>query len=267
MRAVEFRWGDVFVCEPDWSWSVRELPHLDLWYVAGGVAWIRDASDPDTTASIDPRTPGALAIAAGDCLLLRRGASYVAGHDRTHPLRLIAVHFDFLDELGPAALPPFARRMEAGALVETVLTRAIEAYRDDDRRAASAWLQAAVLEVLRQDARSHPPGHRGDQAHQIEAICERIRRQPGQPLRVHELARELEISPEHFCRLFRELQGLAPRAFITQTRIEAARTLLLTSSHSIERIAALLGYDGPFHFSRQFKAKVGVAPSQFRRQR
>ena len=67
---------------------------------------------------------------------------------------------------------------------------------------------------------------------------------------VEDLAAQLHVSPEHFCRLFRRLQGMPPRAFITRTRIEAAQSLLLTSSHSITRIAELLGYESPFYFSR-----------------
>jgi AraC-like DNA-binding protein len=60
--------------------------------------------------------------------------------------------------------------------------------------------------------------------------------------------------------------GVSPRTFITRTRIDAARRLLLTSSYSIGRIADLLGYDSPFQFSRQFKARVGIAPKHFRNQ-
>ena len=39
---IDFHWGDVFLCEPDWSWSVRDLPYLDMWYVTEGVGWISE---------------------------------------------------------------------------------------------------------------------------------------------------------------------------------------------------------------------------------
>lgn len=255
---VAFRWGDVFVCEPDWSWSVRDLPDLDLWYVTEGAGWIDDG---------EGRTP----IGGGDCLLLRRGGSYRAGQDPERPLTLVAVHFDLLDPRGrpvrpsPDELPPFIRKMATGGFLRELLMRAVRRYQTGDRERADAWLQAGLMEVARQDALRSPPGPAGDQARAIQRICERIRGAPGRRVRVPDLARELHVSPEHFCRLFRRQQGMSPRAFIARARIEAAQTLLLTSSHSVARIAQLLGYASPAYFSRQFKAKAGLPPSAFRR--
>lgn len=254
---VIFRWGDFFDCAPDWSWSVHNLPYPDLWYVAKGVGWINDGVSR-------------WSIAADDCLLLRRGASYRAGHDPDRPLNLIAVHFELLDPGGarldtPAGeLPPFSRKMEAGSFFRELLTRAINCHRDGCREWACAWLQVALMEIIRQDVRTWPAGRLGDQARKIEHICERVRRNPGRRVSVEGLADELHVSPKHFCRLFRQFQGLSPRAFITRSRIEVAQMLLLTSSHSVARIAEMLGYDTPFHFSSQFKAKVGLSPSEFR---
>ncbi|MFQ5691100.1 MAG: AraC family transcriptional regulator [Gemmatimonadota bacterium] len=254
---VELDWGDVFACEPDWSWSVRDLPDLDLWYVTAGAGWISDGTRS---------TP----IGAGDCLLLRTGSSYEAGHDPSRPLTLIAVHFDLTNEAGrpiglpDEELPPFVRRMGAGELFRELLMRVVRCHQDGRHEWARAWLQTALLEVIRQDAQTWPPGLLGDQARKIEEICERIRRSPGQCIRVENLAAELHVSPEHFCRIFRRLQGMPPRAFISRTRMEAARALLLTSSHSISRIAELLGYQSPSYFSRQFTTRVGLSPSAFR---
>lgn len=255
---VELYWCDTYVCEPDWSWRVRDLPNLDLWYVSDGRGWIDGGED---------RT----AMGAGDCLLLRRGASYRAGHDPERPVSLIAVHFDLLGEGGeriqppPEELPPLIQQIRRDSFFRGLLTRVVSAYRDGSRERAAAWLQGALMEVGRQEDRTWPPGPEGERARRIQRMCERIRRHPGRPVRVEDLAAELHVTPEHFSRLFRSLQGTSPRAFITRTRIEAAQTLLLTSSHSIGRIAEILGYSSPFYFSRQFKAKMGLSPSAFRR--
>lgn len=255
---IEIHSADFFLCGADWSWSVRNLPNLDLWYVTEGVGWIEDAGER-------------FSIGSGDCLVLRRGGSYDAGHDPRRPLNLVAVHFDLLSGHGkrldpkPDDTPPFIQPVEAATFVRELLERSVHAYRDGCREWASAWLQAALMEVMRQHARTWPAGLIGDQARKIEQICERIRRSPGRAVSVEELAAEMHVSPEHFCRIFRRLQGIPPRSFITRARIEAAQTLLLTSSHSIERIAELIGYESAFYFSRQFKSKVGVSPSAFRR--
>lgn len=252
-----FRWGDFFDCARDWTWSVRALPCLDLWYVTKGVGWISEGKRRQS-------------ITAGDCLLLRNGGSYSAGHDPERPLSLIAVHFELLKPGGTRIdpqsdeLPPFNRKMEAGGFFQQLLARAVNCHRDGCGEWACAWLQVALMEVIRQDVRTWPTGQLGDQARQIDEICERIRRDPGQRLYVEKLSRELHVSPKHFYRLFRRFQGVSPRAFIIRTRMEAAQMLLLTSSHSVARVAELLGYDSPFYFSRQFKEKVGLSPNGFR---
>ncbi|OGA47002.1 MAG: hypothetical protein A3G24_00865 [Betaproteobacteria bacterium RIFCSPLOWO2_12_FULL_62_13] len=257
-NGVEFHWGDVFVCEPDWHWGVRNLPDLDLWYVTEGSGWISDGKR---------RT----LVGAGDCLLLRTGGYYDSGHDPARPLTLIAIHFDLIGEGGEPLrlhdgdLPPLLRRMGAGGFFRELLMRALRCHQDGRRAEAGAWLQAALMEVVREDAHSWPAGRTGLHAQSIQEICERVRRHPGRPVRVESLAAELHVSPEHFCRVFRQLQGMSPRAFIARTRMEGAQALLWTSSHSVARIAELLGYQSPSYFSRQFKSVIGLSPSAFRR--
>jgi mannose-6-phosphate isomerase-like protein (cupin superfamily) len=92
-NSIDFHWGDVFFCEPDWSWNVRDLPDLDIWYVAEGAGWIDDG---------EQRT----LIGAGDCLLLRIGGSYESGHDPARPLTLVCVHFDLIGPDGGALSVP-----------------------------------------------------------------------------------------------------------------------------------------------------------------
>lgn len=257
-HGVELHWGDVFVCEPDWTWNVHDLPDLDLWYISDGAGWISDGQR---------RTP----IGVGDCLLLRTGGTYQSGQDPARPLTMIALHFDLIGKdnqpLRPLAgtLPPLRRRMGAGGFFLELLMRALRAHQDGRRAEANAWLQVALMELAREDARSRPAGRVGQQTQRIHEICERIRRQPGQPVRVEALAAELHVSPEHFCRVFHQLMGMSPRTFIARTRMEGAQALLWASSHSVARIAELLGYQSPSYFSRQFKSLIGLSPIAFRR--
>lgn len=255
---VEFHWGDVFICEADWTWSVRDLPDLDLWYISDGSGWISDGNR---------RT----SIAAGDCLLLRTGGSYESGQDPARPITMIALHFDLIGEHGkpirplPGALPPLRRRMGAAGFFHELLMRALRAHQDGRRAEANIWLQSALMEMAREDTRSWPPGRVGQQTQRIHEICERIRCSPGQPVRVESLAAELHVSPEHFCRIFHQQQGMSPRTFIARTRMEGAQALLWSSSYSVARIAELLGYQSPSYFSRQFKSLIGLSPNAFRR--
>ena len=72
------------------------------------------------------------------------------------------------------------------------------------------------------------------------------------------------ISAPYLSRLFHEYAGISPSQYLTGYRMEQAKKLLRDSRLTIGEIAARVGYPDPFHFSKVFKNKVGVCPSQFR---
>lgn len=81
---------------------------------------------------------------------------------------------------------------------------------------------------------------------------------------VEELAARVGMSRAVFARRFSELVGVPPLAYLTRWRIELARRRLRDSSSSVAEIAAAVGYDSEFSFSRAFKREVGLPPSAYR---
>ena len=126
---------------------------------------------------------------------------------------------------------------------------------------AHGWLQACLQEVSRQDREG---GGGDERASEVERLCMEITRAPGHVRRVREMARLLHLSPDHFTRLFKQVKGMPPREYLIRARIDAARGLLLSSTHSIGRIAEITGYADIYHFSRQFRERTGVSPSRYR---
>jgi len=53
--------------------------------------------------------------------------------------------------------------------------------------------------------------------------------------------------------------------YINTIRIQKAQNLLLETSLNLQKIAEMCGYENDFYFSRIFKKKVGLSPSQFRK--
>jgi AraC-like DNA-binding protein len=78
------------------------------------------------------------------------------------------------------------------------------------------------------------------------------------------LAASLGLSRTHFHRVFREHTGLSPYQFHLQLRIERAKQILLGTTVSVKEVASMLGFESPFHFSKAFKIKTGMSPSQWR---
>jgi len=85
-----------------------------------------------------------------------------------------------------------------------------------------------------------------------------------QPLQVSTLAAQANVSPSHFFALFKQLKGCPPMDYFTRLRMRHARELLDTTSASVKEVAAALGYDDPFYFSRVFKSVHQVPPSRYR---
>lgn len=79
-----------------------------------------------------------------------------------------------------------------------------------------------------------------------------------------DIASELEMSPYHFTRLFKESQGESPHQCIMRCRIEAAKILLLDSAMSIVEITHEVGYTSQSYFTTRFALLTGVTPAAFR---
>ena len=85
-----------------------------------------------------------------------------------------------------------------------------------------------------------------------------------QPLQVATLAQRASVSPSHYFALFRRQTGSAPIGYFIRLRMQRARDLLDVTAASVKEIAATLGYNDPFYFSRVFKSVNQIAPSEYR---
>jgi transcriptional regulator GlxA family with amidase domain len=83
-------------------------------------------------------------------------------------------------------------------------------------------------------------------------------------VQVAKLASLVNVSPSHFFALFKRRTGCAPIDFFIRLRMQHACQLLDGTALNVKEVAAVLGYDDPFYFSRTFKAINQVAPSEYR---
>ena len=84
-------------------------------------------------------------------------------------------------------------------------------------------------------------------------------------LSLKELAREADLSPFHFARVFRQTVGETPRAYVSHLRIARSRTTLATSTIPIAEVARRAGFTSQAHYSERFRRETGVSPTTFRR--
>ncbi|MFT3873052.1 MAG: AraC family transcriptional regulator [Nocardioides sp.] len=100
---------------------------------------------------------------------------------------------------------------------------------------------------------------------EIEAALTLMEQDLSGDLDVPSLARAANMSPKHFATCFRNLVGVPPMAYLQAMRLSRARAALARTDQTTTAIAASHGFADAAHFSRAFKRRYGLAPTQFRR--
>lgn len=84
------------------------------------------------------------------------------------------------------------------------------------------------------------------------------------PIQMATLGKLAGVSMSHFYHLFKLATGHTPNDFLIRARIGHACELLRETDLSVKEIAAALGYDDQFYFSRVFKSVSSVSPRDYR---
>jgi transcriptional regulator GlxA family with amidase domain len=85
-----------------------------------------------------------------------------------------------------------------------------------------------------------------------------------QPVKVEDLAQQVNMSPRNFARVFLNDTGLTPAKFMEKLRVESARRYLEDSDLSLEHIAELCGLGGMVSMRRVFLRHLEISPSYYR---
>jgi AraC family transcriptional regulator len=82
---------------------------------------------------------------------------------------------------------------------------------------------------------------------------------------IAQLARECGLSLSHFARAFRQTVGMPPHQWLTQKRLQHAKTLLQETQLDLAAVAAACGFGDQSHLTRVFTRRVGISPGRWRR--
>jgi LacI family transcriptional regulator len=91
-----------------------------------------------------------------------------------------------------------------------------------------------------------------------------IRERACEGMSVQDLLDHLCVSRSWLERNFRKLLSRSPQAAIRLVQVKRCKELLQTTSLSLEKIAALAGFEHPEYMSVVFKRETGETPGQFR---
>ena len=131
-------------------------------------------------------------------------------------------------------------------------------------RAALARFVAAGLEQLGLLALGRP-APAGDPL--VLRVVRRVLADHQEDLTVEGLAAEVGLSARQLERRFQAEVGLAPRRFLIETRLAAARELLATTGLGVEAIAGRTGFKEASRLSRAVRQAMGQPPGAYRSSR
>jgi transcriptional regulator GlxA family with amidase domain len=103
--------------------------------------------------------------------------------------------------------------------------------------------------------------HEDPLVHEIQA---HIDAHLDEPLRITKLASQFGLSSRTLTRRFTTATGRSPQAYLAAARVQHAKRLLETTTHSVDQIRLLAGYHDPAAFRRAFKLGTGLSPNDYR---
>ena len=98
----------------------------------------------------------------------------------------------------------------------------------------------------------------------VREIQARFEKEYSERFTLRELASEYHISSSHLSHIFKNITGYAPIEYLSVCRLSAAKNLLSSTDKSIKEIIDLCGFSDESNFSRTFREKVGMTPTEFR---
>ncbi len=87
----------------------------------------------------------------------------------------------------------------------------------------------------------------------------------GSEITLGELSETVHLTPEYFCRLFKQATNLSPVEYINRVRIFKAEQLLLSTDATVTDIAFKVGFSQASYFNRIFHRYRGMTPSEYRK--
>lgn len=242
-------------------------PTLDapLALAAGDIAVMARGCDhalsvPASLAGLRPQAIGESTATAVDGSAVISGA-YQLWNTPLHP---------FFAELPPWFVMRAAERPRLGALALT--TGLIE---EEFRRGepGADTIVHALLDVVFTYALREIAAQRGEsQAGWSHAVRDaQVRRSVtlmhencAHPWTLEELAQRAGLSRTALAERFRDAMGDTPLNYLRTLRMQRAMKLLAESERNLEAVAAEVGYQDAFSFSKVFKRTVGISPKAFR---
>ena len=215
-------------------------------------------------------------VADGQDQLLKQGDMVLYAPDQWHMQysdmdvapRFVTIIFDVDgDALEPLYNRKFTIPQKALQLLRKML-REQEQLDEFSNDMIIAQLNMLLLELLR-DAKT-PGGVKLQASNAVHSENEIIRKAQQyisthirEKLSVPLVARQVDVSPSYLTALFHKNLQISPGEYIRRIKLQESKQMIRENNLNFTEIAAALQYSTVHHFSRQFKEKFGITPTEY----
>ena len=132
-----------------------------------------------------------------------------------------------------------------------------------------AQLSLLLLYCLQQNAAPKTGPRRSNSLHSENQIIGKAQQyiytHIREKLSVPIVAQRVGVSPSYLTALFHQNLQISPGEYIRRIKLQESKQMIRENSMNFTEIAAALQYSTVHHFSRQFKEKFGITPSEYAR--
>lgn len=215
-------------------------------------------------------------VVDGQDLLLRQGDLVIYGPNQWHMQyadigiapRFVTISFDVAGvELTPLLDRKFTAPQQVANLLQSML-REQEHFDSFSSDIIVSQLSLLILYLLRESVQ--PTGSKVKNANVVQNENEIIRQAQQyvashirEKLSVPMVAAQVGVSPSYLTVLFHKNLQLSPGEYIRRIKLQESKQMIRENNLNFTQIAAALQYSTVHHFSRQFKEKFGITPTEY----
>ncbi len=99
--------------------------------------------------------------------------------------------------------------------------------------------------------------------HIVKATREYLESHYSDDISLEAMAEHVNISPQYFSKLIKKTTGFNFIDWLSMLRVKKAKELLTNSNLTVKEVCFMVGYKDPNYFSRIFKKRIGLTPSEY----
>lgn len=127
-----------------------------------------------------------------------------------------------------------------------------------DAQVIESYLRTLAVMIVRNSLFGDLP------AHPVDTCMMYMRRNLAEDITIQQLADLIHVSRSYLNKIFVQRTGVTPMRYMQDIRVDAAKSLLMTTHRRVADIAADVGFHSPKYFCRAFHQATGLSPREYR---